>query len=65
MPAKNVMKEFKAGTLRSGSKLGPIVRKKAQAKAIQISEARKEGANIPEPTANPLKKKMKKRAYKR
>ena len=63
MPANQVMKEFKQGTLRSGSKLGPIVRKKAQAKAIQISEARNEGANIPYPTTP--RKKVRKRAYKR
>ena len=36
-----VMKEFKAGTLRSGSKHGPVVRSRAQGVAIALSEARK------------------------
>lgn len=47
MPASEVMKKFKRGTLHSGSKRGPEVRSKAQARAIQISEARKEGYRIP------------------
>ena len=34
-----VMKEYKAGTLRSGSKKGPRVRSRAQAIAIALSEA--------------------------
>lgn len=48
MPAKEIMKDFKSGTLHSG-KNGPIVKSKKQAKAIQISYARKEGAKIPYP----------------
>jgi hypothetical protein len=36
-----VMREFSAGTLRSGSKTGPKVSDPAQAKAIAMSEARK------------------------
>ena len=48
MPASEIMKDFKAGTLHSG-KGGPIVKKKSQAKAIEISYARKEGAKIPLP----------------
>lgn len=36
-----VMKEFEAGTLRSGSKQGPKVTSKSQAMAIALSEARK------------------------
>jgi hypothetical protein len=36
-----VMSEFKAGTLRSGSKAGPKVTKPAQARAIGMSEAGK------------------------
>ena len=36
-----VMKEYKAGTLRSGSKKGPRVRSRAQAIAIALSEAGK------------------------
>jgi len=47
MPASQVMKEFRAGRLRSGSKRGPIVKSAAQERAIQISEAREEGHNIP------------------
>ena len=46
MPASEIMKDFRAGTLHSG-KGGPIVKSKKQAKAIQISYARKEGHNIP------------------
>lgn len=34
-----VMREFKAGSLRSGSKNGPKVRSRRQAKAIAASEA--------------------------
>lgn len=37
---KNTMEEFKAGTLRSGSKRGPVVRSRAQAIAIGLSEQR-------------------------
>lgn len=47
MPASQVMTKFHKGKLHSGSKHGPIVRSKKQAKAIQISEARAEGYNIP------------------
>lgn len=46
MPKKNgankvrkVMREFKAGTLHSGSKKGPKVKSKKQAIAIALSEA--------------------------
>ena len=44
---KNTMDEWKAGTLHSGSKSGPVVKNQKQAIAIGISEARKAGANIP------------------
>lgn len=47
MPASQVMPEFRAGRLHSGSKRGPIVRSPQQARAIQIAEARKEGKVIP------------------
>lgn len=47
MPASKVLKEFRAGKLRSGSKHGPVVTDIHQARAIQISEARKEGHDIP------------------
>jgi hypothetical protein len=46
MPAKKIMPLFKQGKLHSG-KSGKIVTDPAQAKAIQISYARKEGHNIP------------------
>lgn len=35
-----VMGEFKSGTLRSGSKKGPVVKGKKQAIAIALSEAK-------------------------
>ena len=44
---KRTMKEFKEGTLHSGSKKGPIVTNQKQAKAIALSEARESGAKIP------------------
>ena len=40
---KTVMHEFKAGKLHSGSKKGPIVKKRSQGIAIALSEARKKG----------------------
>ncbi len=42
MPASKVMHEWKAGTLHSGSKKGPVVKSKKQAVAIMLSEKRKE-----------------------
>ena len=36
-----VMHEFKAGTLHSGGKKGPVVKNPKQAIAIALSEARK------------------------
>lgn len=36
-----VMTEFKRGRLHSGSKRGPVVKKRKQAIAIALSEARK------------------------
>ena len=39
-----VMKEYKRGTLHSGS--GPIVKNRKQAIAIALSEARKKGSKI-------------------
>ncbi len=36
---KKVMKEWKAGTLHSGSKKGPVVKNQKQAVAIALSEA--------------------------
>lgn len=42
-----VMREYKSGTLHSGSKKGPVVSNPKQAIAIGLSEARKSGAKIP------------------
>jgi len=42
---RKVMHEYKRGTLRSGS--GGKVRKRKQAVAIALSEARRAGARIP------------------
>ena len=39
--AHKVMSEFKAGTLHSGSKKGPVVKSRKQAVAIAVSEARR------------------------
>lgn len=41
---KKVMREWKAGELRSGSKHGPIVTGRRQAVAIGLSESRKAAA---------------------
>lgn len=48
MPAKEIMPLFKQGKLHSGGS-GKIVTNPRQAKAIQLSYARKEGADIPKP----------------
>lgn len=48
MPAKEIMPLFKKGKLHSGGS-GKIVTDPKQAKAIQISYARKEGHEIPKP----------------
>jgi hypothetical protein len=37
---KKVMKEFKAGTLNSGSSTGPVVTNRRQAVAIALSQAK-------------------------
>lgn len=41
-----VMREFKAGTLRSGSQTGPKVKSREQALAIALSEARRDGKDV-------------------
>lgn len=51
---EKVFHEFKEGELHSGSKKGPIVKKKSQAIAIALSEARKAGEKV-----KPKKKKTK------
>jgi hypothetical protein len=40
-----VMKEFKGGELHSGSKHGPVVKSRAQAVAIAMSEQRQKKAH--------------------
>jgi Family of unknown function (DUF6496) len=52
MPSSEIMGDFKAGQLHSG-RGGPIVRKKTQAKAIQLSYLRKEG-KIPNQKKRPV-----------
>ncbi len=42
-----VMKEWKAGTLHSGSKHGPKVTSHQQAVAIALSEQRQQGKSVP------------------
>lgn len=59
MPASEVRKKFLAGKLHSGSKHGPIVTNPAQERAIQISEARDEGHDIPYPKRGPKPKRRK------
>ena len=41
---EKVMKEYKEGTLHSGSKKGPVVTNKKQAVAIALSEQREKDA---------------------
>jgi hypothetical protein len=62
MPASQVMPKYRRGELHSGSKSGPVVKNPAQAKAIQLSEARDEGYNIPKKSGA---KKGRKRGSKR
>lgn len=59
MPAKEIMGKFMKGKLHSGTPDGPIVTNPHQAKAIQMSYARKEGADIPQPDekSKPAKRK--------
>lgn len=44
---EKVMREYKAGTLHSGSASGPKVTSRKQAIAIGLSEARKAGEKVP------------------
>jgi len=48
MPARDIIPLFKKHQLHSGGS-GKIVTNPAQARAIEISYARKEGADIPKP----------------
>ena len=43
-----VLREYKSGTLHSGSKRGPVVKSRKQAIAISLSEARKAGESVPD-----------------
>lgn len=45
---RKTLHEFKAGTLHSGGKRGPKVTSRKQAIAIALSQARREGARIPQ-----------------
>ena len=60
---RKVMREFKTGTLKSSS--GAKVRKRKQAIAIALSEARQAGAKIPKKKKAAAKKKKKTTAAKR
>ena len=42
MPSREVLGKFKRGALHSGSKHGPVVKSRAQAVAIMLSEKRNE-----------------------
>jgi len=42
MPSREVMGKYKRGALHSGSKSGPVVKDRAQAVAIMLSEKRNE-----------------------
>ena len=53
MPASEILKKFKAGTLHSG-KNGPVVKSKKQADAILLSYVRKEGHSIPMKKTSPM-----------
>ncbi|HYC79709.1 MAG TPA: DUF6496 domain-containing protein [Candidatus Binatia bacterium] len=55
---KTVMKEYKAGKLKSGGS-GKKVTNRKQAIAIGLSEARKKGAKVPPPKRSSSKKKRK------
>jgi hypothetical protein len=43
---RGTLHEFKAGTLHSGSKKGPIVKSRAQAIAIGLDEERRAGRYV-------------------
>lgn len=44
---RNTMREYSEGTLRSGSKKGPVVKSRAQAIAIGLDEERRAGVDVP------------------
>ena len=47
-----IMKEFGAGALHLGSKSGPVVKNRAQAVAIGLSEQRAQGKHVASPPAS-------------
>lgn len=54
-----VMHEYKEGSLHSGSKKGPKVKKRSQAVAIALSEARKVGESVkPKRKSKKMKRKI-------
>lgn len=55
MPYTNVMPQWKAGDLHSGSKQGPKVKSQAQAVAIMLDEKRKAKAGDEEYEAPSMK----------
>ena len=55
---EKVMKEYKEGTLHSGSKKGPKVKSRKQAIAIALSEAREAGEKV-SPKESKLEEKLK------
>ncbi len=61
MPGVKALDEFKAGTLHSGSKHGPVVKSRKQAIAIMLSEKRKKGSITTDDAAEALGAHMKKR----
>ena len=62
-----VMHEYKAGSLHTGSKTGPIVKSRKQAVAIAMSQANmakpKANKNMTAPKAKPAKKMGSMRGY--
>lgn len=49
---EGIMHEYKHGELHSGSKKGPVVKSRAQAIAIGLSEQRKSGKKVPSKKAS-------------
>ncbi len=53
-----VMREYKAGTLNSGTKTGPVVKSRKQAIAIALNTARTAAMKAGKPSKAPAKKGM-------
>lgn len=56
MPASEVMHKWKTGKLHSGSKKGPVVKSRAQAIAIMLSEKRAEEEGRGHPRKKPTRR---------